>query len=92
MDDEASVIAAGKFAGVTIASLSDDDLREAQLAAVVARDPMLAEIRAERRRRWRATHRGDRFTRRQRSRYAKRWECRYRRTSRMADIETGACR
>jgi hypothetical protein len=66
------VIAAGKFAGSVIAELSDDDLREAEHEAFVSRDPMLAEIRAERRLR-RAAHGGERFTKRQQSAYRRRW-------------------
>ena len=62
-------IAAGKFAGVEISSLSDLDLREAHRGT--PRDDAATQraIAIERRRRWCARHRGDRFSKRQRARW-----------------------
>jgi hypothetical protein len=68
-----TVIRAGKFSGVEIAALSLDDLREAHRGTSRDDGAMQRAIAAERRRRWRARRRGNRFSKRQRARYAMRW-------------------
>ena len=66
-------ISSGKFSGVEVASLSMADLREAHRATSRDDGPTQQAIATERRRRWQARRRGNRFTRRQRARYAMRW-------------------
>jgi hypothetical protein len=66
-------IAAGKFAGAEITSLSDDDLRDAHRETSREDGPLQQAIAFERRRRWHARRRGNRFSKRQRARYAMRW-------------------
>jgi hypothetical protein len=66
-------IAAGKFAGAEIAALSMDDLREAHRETRREDAATQHAIATERRRRWSARRRSNRFTRRQRARYAMRW-------------------
>jgi hypothetical protein len=68
------IIAAGKYQGAEISSLPTDDLKEAHRATSREDGPLQQAIATERRR-WHAhaRRRGNRFTRRQRARYAMRW-------------------